>query len=119
MPLTDSELTSLQHEKTVYDPAWSAVYDQAREANALRSDADRVCRDVVMLNAENDAVRKRCEDLELMLRDQLEQHDRCIIPAEVNGFVLVKSLGCVIALDGDGTGLPILTDEAREALRGK
>lgn len=35
--LTNEELDSLRAEKVVYDPAWTEVFEQAKEANTLRT----------------------------------------------------------------------------------
>lgn len=76
--------------------------------------------------SELSSFRQRCEDLELMLRLSM---DLCRggswISTEANGTHIVRwgkqdEDGIPqnsLTLQGDGTGLPLLTPEAREALR--
>lgn len=83
------------------------------------------------LLCENEALRKRCEDAELMLRAlgdvervsysmdlaggwNIELRELCSDERCENWHVV-----CRFRLEDDGTGLPILTDKARKELRGK
>lgn len=63
--------------------------------------------------AELIALKQRCEDLELMLRAALCGEITSITEREHR--IWIKKVNPM--LDDDGTGLPLLTNEAREALR--
>lgn len=66
---------------------------------------------------ERDALRERVEDLELMLRAALRGD---FIDTKPQGWMVWPSeQGDPIDFDDDGTGLPLLTPEARAALRGE
>jgi hypothetical protein len=62
----------------------------------------------------------RVADLELMLRAVVHQHPQLACGASGENWMLRDKNGRGIAwLRDDGTGLPLLTDEAREALSRK
>jgi len=68
--------------------------------------------------SELSALRQRCEDLELMLRAALVGRLGIAFDDDnVQWWSLDPSPGWRFKLADDGTGLPILTPEAREELR--
>lgn len=70
---------------------------------------------VIISKVEHDALRQRASDLELMLRADM-QDPGVLLPSEGGGFFLSPDLSGAQLLEDDGTGLPLLTAEARSAL---
>lgn len=138
--LSDEELDHILS-RTQSGYGWEVVIAQAREANALRAENARLTAHAQSIldnaNMDYERVTKRCADLELMLRAKIQGGYRLRRKSELMtvphpGWVLAgesgrdgyknergKALGWsyFIDLEDDGTGLPLLTDEARAALK--
>jgi hypothetical protein len=68
-------------------------------------------------DAEAERLRQRCADLEMILRVALNTND--FVATKPQGWMIwPRESAEPIDFADDGTGLPLLTDEAREALRG-
>jgi len=69
--------------------------------------------------AELEALRARVADLEMIARKSLDYQGDATLRRHGVRIVLVPDIGAPIYMADDGTGLPVLTHEARRALTPK
>lgn len=85
----------------------------AAGAMVYRKDAQA---ELAALRAQLAAAEERARDLGLMLRAALRGHLRILATMDAHGHQFVLSYTQLPRLGDDGTGIPLLTPEARAAL---